>query len=382
MARIVLNTYMVRYPLGGMISWSLQYLLGFKRLGHEVYVFEHAGWSNACYNPVALTMSDDPSYGMRVCSETLARYGLPDRLCYRDLSGKYYGLSRPVADEIIRTADLIIDTRHQEQWQPESHFDGIRVLLAGEPGFQQIRMARAKENGEELPSYDLHFSAGPNVGSGRSSAPTAGLDWHPMIHPVVTDLFTPHVSRSSGRFTTIMHWRSYECLTYDGVTYGHKDIEFERFVDLPGRVSVPVEVGVSGKEVPSERLRALGWLLREPNSVTMTYEDFGAYVSDSMGEFTVCKNGYVAMRTGWFSDRSGVYLACGRPVVAQDTGFSDHLPCGAGLFAVNDVEEAAAAINEIDGNYEYHSRAAREIAVEYLDARKTLARFLNRIGIA
>jgi hypothetical protein len=89
----------------------------------------------------------------------------------------------------------------------------------------------------------------------------------------------------------------------------------------------------------------------------------------------------VRLNTGWFSDRASVYLASGRPVVQQDTGFGDHLPCGRGLFAVRDVEEAAAAIDTIEGDYERHSRWAREIAVEYLDSTKVIGEMLHGLGI-
>jgi hypothetical protein len=105
-------------------------------------------------------------------------------------------------------------------------------------------------------------------------------------------------------------------------------------------------------------------------------------VSASLGEFSVCKNGYVATNCGWFSDRSAAYLASGRPVVMQETGFSTHLPCGAGLFAVRTVEEAADAINEVRGDYERHSAAARAIAQDCLEAQTVLGKLLQELGIA
>ena len=61
---------------------------------------------------------------------------------------------------------------------------------------------------------------------------------------------------------------------------------------------------------------------------------------------------FVATNSGWFSDRSAAYLASGRPVVMQDTGFGEHLPVGRGLFAVKNVDEAAAAIESITANYD------------------------------
>ena len=101
----------------------------------------------------------------------------------------------------------------------------------------------------------------------------------------------------------------------------------------------------------------------------------------SKGEFGVAKNVFVATNSGWFSDRSAAYLATGRPVVLQDTRFSQHLPCGEGLFAVNNVEEAAWAIEEATGNYIRHSKRAREIAGEHLETKQVVGRFLGELGL-
>ena len=146
-------------------------------------------------------------------------------------------------------------------------------------------------------------------------------------------------------------------------------------------MKVPLEIAITGKSKPTERLLNAGWYLRDSHAVTLTYDDWINYIQNSSGEFSVAKNVFVKTNSGWFSDRSSTYLACARPVVVQDTGFSDHLPCGRGLFAVKTVEEAAAAIEEVNGKYEKHSKAAYEIACEYLDARKVLSKFLREIGI-
>jgi glycosyltransferase involved in cell wall biosynthesis len=146
-------------------------------------------------------------------------------------------------------------------------------------------------------------------------------------------------------------------------------------------VSVPLEVAVSGHELPLERLSVAGWRVRNAHQVTSSFDSFRAYLGESAGEFSVCKNGYVATACGWFSDRGAAYLASGRPVVQQETGFSRHLPCGEGLFAVADVDEATAAIEEIASSYDRHAKAAREIAVEHLDARRVLGAFLEDLGL-
>jgi hypothetical protein len=178
-----------------------------------------------------------------------------------------------------------------------------------------------------------------------------------------------------------MNWRSYEAHEYRGLTYGQKDVSFWPFLDLPRRSRVRLELAVSGHEVPRARLQRHGWRLREAHEVTATFERFRSYLGASRGEFSVAKHGYVTSRSGWFSDRAAAYLASGRPVVQQDTGFSVHLPCGLGLFAVSSTDEAAAALDEVDGNYAIHARAASEIAAEHLAAERVLGAMLAEVGV-
>ncbi|MDQ3101020.1 MAG: hypothetical protein M3R08_06510, partial [Bacteroidota bacterium] len=167
-----------------------------------------------------------------------------------------------------------------------------------------------------------------------------------------------------------------------GIEYGQKDQEFKKFSCLPKMVEAPMEVAVSGLDEPTAHmLRQHGWLINSAQRVTLTIDSFKEYIHNCKGEFSVCKNVYTATDSGWFSDKSAAYMASGRPVVLQETGFSKHLPVGEGLFAVNSAEEAKNALEKIESNYEWHSRRAYEIAVEYLEAKKVLANFLNALGL-
>lgn len=381
MARIIVGSYMIRYPLGGMISWVLQYLLGFHQLGHEVYFVEKSGYPNSCYNPVLKFMSNDCLYGIRIVSSLLARFGLQERWCYVDAENHYYGLSQVKIEEIFATADLFLEMGTQEAWLTESDNAQLRVLVDGDPGFTQIHMIHRLELGEKLPIYDFYYTTGRNIGTHKSTIPTVGVKWNHIFHPIILDLFHVNLARNKAPFTTVMNWRSYETATYQGISYGHKDIEFQKFVNLPLLTSAPLELAISGNKVPADYLTDNMWHLRNAHDVTISFDSFASYIYDSMGEFSFCKHAYVATNSGWFSDRSAAYLASGRPVVMQETGFSDHLPCGNGLFAVRTAEEAAIAINEIVTNYDCHSKWAREIANEYLDAKKVLKRFLNELAL-
>ncbi|MBI2952840.1 MAG: hypothetical protein HYY30_00885 [Chloroflexi bacterium] len=362
------------------MSWVLQYLVGFQQLGHDVYFVEKSGYPDSCYDPMKNQMSDDCTYGVRQVGHLLKRFGLGGKWCYVDAQERYYGLSKGQVEAVFESAELFIEMGTHEAWLTESSSARLRVLVDGDPGFTQIKLEKRLTRGEQVPLYDRYYSVGRNIGTEKSGAPTAGTEWHPLFHPVAIDLFTPTICLTCAPFTTIMNWQSYENVEYGGRVYGQKDIELNRFLTLPRHTMVPLAVAAAGG-VPRELLSNYGWRVHDAHAVTISFDSFVRYIRDSRGEFSVAKNGYVATTSGWFSDRSAAYLASGRPVVMQDTGFSSHLPCGRGLFAVTTVDEAAWAIEEIHRDYDHHSSWAREIAIQYLDARKVLGGLLDELDV-
>jgi hypothetical protein len=381
MARIIVGSYMVRYPLGGMLSWALQWLIGFRQLGHDVYFVEKSSYPNSCYDPWKDIMSDDCSSGVKTVAALLARFGLQDRWCFVDAVGHYHGLSRERVERIFRSADVFVDMGTHGAWLTEAADTSVRILVEGEPGYTQMKMEKRLAAGEILPEYDYYYSNGSNIGTDRSTAPTAGKIWRSVFNPVAVALFPPQPVKRDAPFTTVMNWQAHGPIDFNGMTYGQKDVEFGKFLNLPRLTLRPLELAVAGKNMPMKRLIEAGWRVRDAHAVTISFDAFWEYIRTSTGEFSVCKHAYVEMNSGWFSDRSTAYLASGRPVVLQDTGFSEHLPCGRGLFAVRTVDEAAAAIETISREYEQHAQWARDIAVEYLDSTKVLRRFLGDVGL-
>jgi hypothetical protein len=380
MACIIVGSYLVRYPLGGMLSWALQYLLGLTALGHDLYFVEKAHYPDACFDPSRDISSDDCSFGLTAVTPLLDRFGLAGKWCFVDFNGIYYGLSRRRIEEVFQSADLFVDCGTHGSWLSEAQHCGARVLIDGEPGYTQMRMEEAKGQTMPSPVYDFYYTNGLNFGTAQILAPDAGHQWQPLPNPVTVDLFDVVPPPPNAPFTTVMHWQSHAVLQYRGKVYGQKDIEFTKFMRLPLLTTQPLEAAVGGR-FPAEELRSAGWRLCPARQVTATVESYWDYIRRSRGEFSVCKHVFVETRSGWFSDRSAAYLASGRPVVLEETGFSAHLPCGEGLFAVRTKEEAAEAIEEISRNYSLHSKRAREIAEEHLDSRKVMARMLNGIGV-
>jgi len=380
-ARIIVSSYAVRFPVGGYMSWVLQWLVGFQRLGHEVYFVEKCSWPNACYDPATGQMTDDCSHGVAALDRLLRQFDLAERWSVVDIDARYHGLSRESIAARFRSADVFVDLGlAHDEWSEEAAVAGLRVIVDSDPGFTQILWEQCLAEGETLPSYDFHYSVGRNVGTPSSTAPTAGITWRGIFNPVNVDLFPVRDVTGAAPFTTIMSWQG-KANRFNGVAYGAKDLEFAKFFELPHATAQPLEIAVGGSNVPIERLAAAGWRIRDTVEVTGSFDHFRCYIAQSRGEFSVAKHAYVATNSGWFSDRGAAYLASGRPVVMQDTGFSMHLPCGEGLFAVRTVEEAAAAIDEIDRDWGRHSKAARHIAREFLDAPKVLGHFLDEIGV-
>ncbi|HZL92245.1 MAG TPA: hypothetical protein VFB99_01335, partial [Vicinamibacterales bacterium] len=246
---------------------------------------------------------------------------------------------------------------------------------------RQVKLFDEAARGEPLPQFDAYYTYGYNVASGASSAPTAGLEWRHMFHPIDTRRFQATPVPTDGAFTTVMNWTSHKAVEFAGTSYGMKDVEFEHFLELPRRTGAALEVAVEGKRVPRERLEQYGWRVRSAIEVTGTLDAYFDYIRRSAGEFSVVKSVYRGLNVGWFSDRSAAYMAMGRPVIIQDNGLTGVLPSGEGLFAVQTMEEAAAALDSVLSAPARHGAAARDIAIEYLDTVTVLSRFLRELGV-
>jgi hypothetical protein len=380
MARIIVGATMVRYPLGGMNQWVLTWLVGFKRLGHDVYLIEKSGWPNSCYDVSRRTMSDDCSYGVGVVSALLRRFGLEDEWCFVDAAGQYHGLSQDKLSDLFKSADLFVDLEGVE-WIEEAATIPLRVFIDGEPGWCQIKMEKARRLNKEWTGHNFFYSVGQNIGTPATSAPTVGKEWKHLLPPALIEFYPYQPPSPDAPFSTVMNWKSNSHIEFDGITYGQKETEFAKFIDLPRKTQARIEIAVSGSHVPRKELRDHGWNVLNADETSTSIDAYRDYILSSKGEFTVVKHVFAATNCGWFGDREAYYLASGRPAVVEETGFSAHLPVGTGLFPVRTVEEAAAAIDEINTDFDRHSRAAHEIAVEFLDAKRVLKKFLQELGV-
>jgi hypothetical protein len=375
--RIVCSGFLIRHPVGGHVWHHFQYLIGLRRLGHRVSYFEDYGWRQSCYDLGRHRMTSDPTYGIARFREWLRRYELDDRWCYLSEDGTEYGMSRTHLAERCRESDLYVNFGSLN-WIPELEECRRRVLVDTDPVFTQIG---ALGTGEALSGYHVRFTYGENVHQPGCDMPTAGCTWLATRQPIVLDQWRVERGDPAAPFTTVTNWSPLPDCRHQGRVYGNKDREFEPFFTLPHDTGERMEIAVGGeydRNTVSERFSRGGWHMADATTISRDPWTYQRYLRSSRAEFSVAKHGYVVTRCGWFSDRSAAYLASGRPVVVQNTGFSEWLPTGNGLLAFNTREEAIAGLNDVNARYEFHCRAARALAEEYFDARLVLSSLIDR----
>ena len=349
--KVVLLGMMTPMPVAGVVWQNLHYMLGFERLGLEAfYVETHA-------RTPAMLMSNPQDDSSALAAEFIAaimrRFGLADRWAFRALhdDGRCFGMSELQLERLYANAELLINLHGGTRPLPELAATGRLVYLETDPVQLQLELQHGlQETLDFLEPHSAFFTYAENWGN-----PDCGLPQEERFHfvptrqPVVMDLWPDRSPQPADLYTTIGNWRQdWRDVTFMGERYTwSKHHEFLKYLDLPERTGLGFELALSSCE-PEDRemLNARGWGVRDGLEVSLGIDRYRGYIGASRGEFTVAKDQNVRLRTGWFSDRSATYLACGRPVVTQDTGFGSTLPTGEGLFAFDSPESAAAESSE------------------------------------
>lgn len=380
---VLLAGYLVRCPLGGYAWQVLHYLAGLRALGFDAYFYEDSDFYCGSYDPVSGNENMGFENGIAFASDFFSRFGLDDAWMFWDAqSDRCYGTRAQSRRDLLASARFTITLAPVTRLPRQA---GQRKLFIDiDPGFTQIRAAQGDRSiGELLAEHDLHFTFGENIGRPGCTVPTAGVEWHATRQPIGLDFWQPRPIDSAAAFTTIGRWdENRRDLDFGGDTFAwRKRVEWMKFLDLPQRTGQRFDVALDTDSVPgdSHLLRAHGWEIRDPIAISRDALRYRDFVRASKGEFTVAKDLNIRLRTGWFSDRAACYLAAGRPVVTQDTGFDTVLPTGNGLFAVHDAAQAAAAIERITGDETGQNAAAREIACQYFEAGAVLSRLVERV---
>ena len=343
-------------------------------------------------------VAHDCSENVRYLQNVMSRFELENKWAYRfPIKAQWYGLSDRERTDIVRSADLLINVsgtlEHPELYR---QIDTL-IYIDSDPIFTQIKLAQEKEDFcTRVNAHDVFFSFGESL---PKNFRAGQYTWRATRQPIVLSEWYVHPPQRNV-LSTVMSWTSYEPLVHHGKKYGQKDIEFRRFLDLPVKV-VPITMEVAlGKLLHAtwegydeyysqtavafrngrtvrDLLSHAGWNVVDAMETCSDIDRYREYIQSSKGEWSVAKHGYVFGQPAWFSCRSACYLAAGKPVIAEDTGFSQVLPTGEGILSFSTIEEAVTAIHEVDTNYSKHAQAARAIAREYFDSDNVLGRLLD-----
>ena len=370
--RIAIGGAVAQKPGSAGHAWQfLQYMLGFQRLGYEVLLIDE--------------LDADPARqgaGVAWLREVLGAVGLEERFSLNLGDGRHAGVDRAGALAFVTEADLLLNVMGFLADEEILAAAPRRVFLDTDPGFGQ--MWRALGLADVFAGHDAHVTIGERIGEPDCAIPTGGIDWITTPQPVVLDQWPVAPAAEGTRLTSVASWRgAYGPVDYEGHVYGLRVHQFRRFLDLPRRAGGTFEVALdihASDDADAEALRSGGWQLADPHRVAATVDGYRNYVRGSDAELMIAKGIYVDSRSGWISERSLCYLAAGRPVLAQDTGFSSLYPVGDGLLAFEDVDGAVAAVESLRARPAHHAAAARELAEAHFGSDRVLSRLLERIG--
>jgi hypothetical protein len=369
---VIVSGMIAATPWQGGAAWAvLQYLLGLRRLGCSVYFMEPVDGPEVLSSDVA-----------RYCEQVMGRFGFEERWALIPPHGADpIGMRRAQVGAAAREAELLLNVAGMLSDADVLDQIPVRAYLDLDPVFTQLW--QASEGVDMRLDGHTHFvTIADAIGMSGSAIPSCGRDWLPTLPPVVLEEWPVANHLTDRAITTVGHWRSYGSIQHEGVQYGQKVHSLRPLIDLPSRTSARFALALAIHSDETKDLAALrenGWTLLDPAAVAATPEDYRRFVQGSWAEFGLTKAGYVVSGSGWFSDRSACYLASGRPVIAQDTGFGRRLPTGTGLFAFSTAEDFVAAFEELQRDYERHCAAARELATTHLDSDRVLGALVERL---
>jgi glycosyltransferase involved in cell wall biosynthesis/lipopolysaccharide biosynthesis glycosyltransferase len=376
---------MTTMPVAGIVWLTIPYLVGLRRLGYDVYYVEaHARTPSML---MSAPEDDGAALAADFIDRVMRRFGFGQSWAYHALhaDGRVYGLSEPALQKLYRSADLLFNLHGGTDPLPEHRATGRLVLIETDPVELEIELHRGDERARDfLDAHSAVFTWGTNFGHPGCRVPLpVGHDFHTSRMPVLIDQWRLPEIEPRNVFTTVGNWQqAWRDVEFEGETYRwSKHHEFEKFLELPRRTSGQLELALAScDDATRQRLCESGWQVRTAADVSSDVDVYRRYIVSSRAEFTVAKDQNVRLQSGWFSDRSAAYLAASRPVITQETGFSNSMPVGEGLFAFSTLEEAVDAVDEVERNYKWHSRAALAIAREFFDYRVVLGKMLDQLG--
>lgn len=378
--KIVVMHLAARLPYAGIMWQLLHHLIGFRKLGLNVYYIEDNGGAWVL-DPAAKDTTTNPGANLQMLANAIEPYGFKDRWAFFfDAERKqHFGMDPKQSLDLLAEADAVINLCAAIRPRDELLRNRCLVYLETDPGDTAVT------DPEFLAAHKMHFTYGYNIGAPDCVLPVADIRWHRTRPPVLLDQWLPGIGPAEPAvFTTVATWQNQgNDAQIGGETYQwSKHINFKKVLEVPHRAAQQMELATNLESGPDyEQALAGGFVIRPAVPMSLDINTYREYISSSRGEFTATKDRYVRTRSGWFSDRSVCYLAAGRPVITQRTGFEKFIPTGAGLMGFDSADEAVDAVRAVNADYGRHARAAREIACEYFDALKLLDEIAEAAGL-
>jgi hypothetical protein len=372
--RIIFAGTIGRSGLGGQAWATLQYLIGLRELGHDVFYLEDCGESSWVYDWDKDEWTVELEYPAAYVRECLEPFGFANKWMYRT-SEKSIGAPLDDFLEYCSGADLLV-MRAVPLWVWRKEYDlpRRRAFIDVDPGFTQITLANGDAGlAAGIARCERRFTLAQRIGANDCPIPQTGGPWLKTLPPVAVSEW-PVIPQGPRGFSSVMRWQGFKEVQFNGASYGQRDKQFPAFMELPRLCSQPFSIAVMG--VKPDELTRYGWNVFPGEVISKTPASYRSFIQESLAEFSVPKHGYVTTRGGWFSDRSVCYLASGKPVLMADTGL-DWIPKTEGLLTFESLDDALRGVNEISSNYERHSRAARALAENYFSAARVLPQFLE-----
>jgi hypothetical protein len=375
MTTVCITPLTLGYPQGGGHLWVyLNWALSLQALGCGVIWLEDIG-EHAATNPRELVERD-----ITTLSARLESLGLDAVLALTSFSGHELDqrlvAERPGLDFAAAEADVMLDFAYDTPpWALQLFRRTTLVDL--DPGLLQLWMSQGKLS---VSDHDVNVTIGETVGTNEARFPDGGLRWQHTPSPVFLGAW-PAAGPSDGPYTTVTNWWG-DWIELDGeAVCNDKRSAFLAYAQLPARSGRPLEMAVTLDDYTAEtdvpELERGGWTVRDAWDVCTTPEAYHDYIQGSRAEFSCAKPSCALLANAWISDRTLCYLASGKPAVVEHTGPSRFLPDGEGLLRFRDIDEAAAAIDAVEADYERHSGLARRLAEEHFDGEKVVRRVLE-----
>lgn len=382
---LVASVVATKWRNGGNAAAVLNWVNALRKLGIQTYFVEQIS-SAQCVGEDGQAAPFEQSLNASYFEHVMGGAGLGAAsalVC--DGGAETRGLACQDLLDIAEAADFLLNITGHLTLEPLLRRLRRKVYLDLDPGYTQFWHASGQD--VRLGNHDIHFTIGENIGTAACPIPTSGIRWHHTRQPIVIEPSVEQAGREwTGHFTTVASWRGAYGPVQDGSTmFGLKVHEFRKFIDLPQRADAAFEVALDIHPDDARDRHALqshGWTLLNPRDVVPDPESFDEFIHHSDAEWSVAQGIYVSTNSGWFSDRSARYLAAGKPVLVQDTGFSRILPTGEGLLSFHSMDDVLTGIRDIERDPRRHGEAARAIACDHFDSDRVVGRMLDIVEAA